>query len=451
MSAYSNWGAALAAFIVEQISGQDYATFERDHVLLPSNMQNTLNQPDWFGNETFLANKAIGYLSDGVGGFQAGMWTYIPIYPTGAINGTAEDLAAFLIALTPPAGESGPLFSDANTLGTLFTPSSLDLVYSPGTHHGFLQYPGVLPAFGHGGGTAAFLTDFVLVPEARFGFVLLTNSTGGMGLISAIGDLLLGSPPAPVAGSNLPNAQAVEGHFFSTRRYAGNFLEFFPYAGLSNISMIQIRALDENRIQLLFGPLGSAVYVQTEPYVFHRYDTSDTAFASSFPHQLRVQMEDGVPQQIHVDNGNGFTALPAGRTMPFLIASLVIAALSAAFFLIVPVILLIAFLIRRKKQERGTRFNRFHTGFLLSGTLLVLNQSVIAAHFGLNPFRSASELAPYIWMNYVFAGLAAFLFAGAIWSWRTGETKRKVLFVITVVFVALLTVLLHNWNFFALL
>ncbi|MCL2703340.1 MAG: beta-lactamase family protein [Defluviitaleaceae bacterium] len=454
MSAYSNWGTALAAFIVEHISGQDYAAFERENILFPANMLNTLNQPDWLGNDGFLTHKSKGYKTNGSGGFQEDLWSYIPLYPSGAMNGTAEDLAAFIIALTPPAGESGPLFANTDTLETLFTPSSPDPVNYPGTHHGFVMYSGVLPAFGHSGGTIAFRADFALVPETRFGFVLLTNS-GQMNLIPSIRELLLGVPqtPAPVAGSNLPGAEAIEGRYISARRYHGNFLEFLSYTGLASAQMINIRALDENNIQLSAGGLGTAVYLQTEPYVFHIYDSSDNLLFASLLPQLRFRVEDGVPR-IQIGDGGDFTYLPEGRTMAFLIVSLVIAALNAVFFFITPIVLLILFLIRRKKQSVRTRFDYFSIGFLLSGTLLVFNNLLLFMLFGINPYRTAAEVAPFIWINYVLAGLTALLLAGSIWSWRTaGEAggKRKALFVITAVFTMLFIALLHNWNFFVLL
>jgi len=455
VSSYSNWGASLAAFIVEQISGEMYAAFERENVLLPANMQNTLNQPDWFGNDAFLANKAIGYFSDGAGSFQKGPWSYVPAYPTGAINGTAEDLAAFIIALTPPAGEAGLLFADADTLETLFTPSSLDPVNMPGTYHGFLRVAGALSAFGHGGGTQVFSTDFAIAPEERFGFVLLTNAVGHMELIPSLRELLLGSPLAvsPVAGSDLPNANTVEGRFISARRYDGNFLEFFSYTGMTPAMMIQTQALDENKIQLSLGGF-AAIYVQTEPYVFHIYDASNMPILAHFFPRLRFHVEDGVPHRINIGNGNDFTALPPGRTMPFLIGSLVSMILNVAFFLIAPIVLFVLFLIRRKKQPSRTRFDRFSAGFLLSGTVLMLNNLVLFGLFGINPFRSVAEVAPFIWVNYVLAGLATLLFVGSLVSWRTADEargKRKVLFLVTAVFAILFVFLLWNWNFFVLL
>ena len=452
VSAYSNWGSALAAFIVERVDGRDYTVFERESILIPANMRNTMNQPDWFGNSSFLANKTSGYISDGEGGFRDGGWAHVPLYPAGAINGTAEDLAAFIIALTPPMGEPGPLFTHADTLGTLFAPSSLDHTNYPGTRHGFLSYPGILPAFGHSGGTVAFRTDFVLVPETRFGYVLLTNAVGGMEPMLSVHELLLGSPQTavPLAGDGLPDVGALAGWYISARRYHGNFLEFVSYAGLASSQMVRVSALDENKIRLSSGGLGSAVYVQTEPYVFDILDASDgPLFAARLP-QLRFRVEEGVPR-ILLGDGGDFTALPKGRTMPFLIASLTIVLVSVVYFLVTPIGLLIMFFVRRKKIIVRTRFDYLSAGFLFSGAALVLNNLLLFMLFGMNPFRTATEVAPFIWMNYVLTGITVLFFAATVGFWRTsGEArgKRKALFIATAVFAAVFIVILFDWNFY---
>jgi len=454
VSAYSNWGSALAAFIVEQISEQAYYVFERENILFPADMQNTLNQPDWLGNDAFLSNKATGHITDGLGNFQETLWGATPIYPAGAINGTAEDLARFVKALTPSAGETGSLFAYTDTLETIFTPSSLDPVNHPATHHGFITYSGALPTFGHSGSTVGFSTDFAIVPEARFGFVLLTNATGHMEFIPALHEILLGRPQTPIAGSNLPSAEDVEGHFVTARRYSGNFLEFLSYTGMAGIPIVQVNALDEITIEVSLMVLGSAVYVQTEPYIFQFYYSQDSLLFESFIPHLHFRIEDGVPVQVLVGNGFDFTSLPSGRSMPFLIGSLIIVVLSVMFFIIAPIVLFIIFLVRRKKQKPRAHFDRFRMGFLLSGTLLTLNTLILLGLFIISPFRSTADVAPFIWAYYVLTGLAVLFFAGSIWFWRTaGEAKgkRKVLFVITAVIMALFIALLWNWSFFVLL
>jgi len=455
VSAYSNWGTALAAFVVSQISGEEFVDFEREYILLPSNMYHSLNLPDWFGNNSFLANLAKGYVTDGDGGFsaQSSAVAHTGLYPAGMLNGTAEDLAAFIKALTPPAGESGPLFEHAETLQTLFSPSSFD-PNRPGMYHGLMPFPGAVPGIGHGGNLPGFTTELVVVPELRFGFVLLTNVGHDLTIMPAVRQLLLGSPEAPTIGSNLPNAQAAEGLFVTAGRFSGTFVEFFSFAGMGGLPHARVSALDENSILFSIGALGEAVYVQTAPHVFQIYDPSEAPFLALMFQELRFDFEDGVPVHIIVRGLEDYTAFPAGRTMPILIGSLVSVILSIAFFLIAPIVLLILFLIRPKKQKIRTRFDRFSTSFLLSGTLLMLNNLTLFMLFGINPIRTAAEVSPFIWMNYILSGLVVLLFAGSLWSWRTaGEAggKRKVLFVITAVFAVLFIALLWNWNFFVLL
>ena len=122
-SSYSNFGNALAAFIVSHVSRQGFSEYERTNILDPIKMINAKNQPDWFGNEEFMQSMARGYAPDGKGGFTIAPWWYISIYPAGALKGTAEALAQLAIALTPPQGESGPLFASRDTLDLMFSPS----------------------------------------------------------------------------------------------------------------------------------------------------------------------------------------------------------------------------------------------------------------------------------------------------------------------------------------
>lgn len=61
VSAYSNWGAALAAFIVERVSGQNYKEYVNEHILKPLDMNNTSIGPFQNDNPTILARKAVGY------------------------------------------------------------------------------------------------------------------------------------------------------------------------------------------------------------------------------------------------------------------------------------------------------------------------------------------------------------------------------------------------------
>ena len=448
-SAYSNFGTALAAYIVGNVSGQNYAEFERDNIFIPLGMTRTLNQPDWVNNYDFLSAKAMGYMPDNMGGFYADMQSYFPLYPAGAVNGTAEDLARFIKALTPPQGESGSLFESANTLAEMFTPSSLDHTNFPGTHHGFLLYDGALPAFGHSGGTATFTSYFAVVPEERFGFAIITNAAPLTAMDSVFGmmDLLLGDNMgwARPVENDLPNAANVEGRYIPMRRVASNFLEFTAY-----MSMFNITAIDENTIVLDAGGFGAATYRQVEPYLF-KIVSSDSMYMNMGFGALRFEMKDGVPAQVYVGNGSDLSPLPDNRTMPFLMASVAITIVSIMFFFIMPFILLVVFLRNRKKGIARTRFNALNKAFIFSGTLIALNNLIFVGRFLINPFRSSFEMALHVWINYGLIAMSAglFIYSLALLKKKGASMKSKVLFVVTSVFMISFVFILSSWNFLA--
>jgi len=140
-----------------------------------------------------------------------------------------------------------------------------------------------------------------------------------------------------------------------------------------------------------------------------------------------------------------------GLNLTKLKMSLIITILSLAFFLIGPIVLFIRFLIQRKKKKIRTLFDKLSTGFLLSGTLIALNNFVLFMLFGINLARSVSEVSPFILVNYLIVGLVLLLFIGSIWAWRKTEEitkRRKVLFMATAILVVLFIFVLSNWNFF---
>ena len=455
VSAYSNWGSALAGLAVAHVSGQSFVDYELNNILLPANMQNTLNLPHWLNNPQFLANRARGYAGN-EGDFRPQREVYVLDYPAGALNGTAEDMARFIKALTPPAGQSGPLFNNPQTLQTMFSNSSPDPANHPMMNHGFFSYSGVLDGFGHGGNLPGFSTDFVIVPEARFGFVVLTNAAGEINLLPALQELLLGTNPpvTPAENITLPSASQVEGHFVSARRFDGGLFEFVGYAGLT-MPIANVTALDNNLIRLSIGQFGSVIYRQTAPHTFHVYDATDSPFLGTFFPEIRFRVEDGTATQI-LTQGMNFTSLPAGRTMPALITYAIISLAATAFFLLTPLTLLVIFIINkiRKKDIPKSRLRLLNLGLILTGTLFILNIS--ATSIGL--FTGAfilTVLNIQVALNYALTLIALTLTTLSALTlrkeWHNTKPTQKTLLITTTALLALLIFTLQNWHFFTFL
>ena len=444
-SSYSNFGAALAAFVVGNIAGREYAEYEREYVISPSGMTSTLAQSYWLGNGNYLQHKAQRYFPDDQGGFIKGSWSYTTIYPAGTVNGTAQDLAMFAIALTPPQGESGSLFSRADSLNMLFTPSSPDPFSNPGTYHGFWRYDGACTAFGHAGHGDHF-SNFVIVPDDRFGFAVLSN--GSEDIVLDISDLLLGhSSIQDATGSgNLPTAGSVEGSYIMKQMC----LESTFLVLITNLTspVFTVKALDENTIEVGSDMYGVAKYRQTEPY---RYQIiSDNPGMAMYFHTLAFQMEDDHPVMIHVGYGKDLTFLSQNSTFGI---SLIGIMASMLFFLISPLILLIIFLIRIKKGTTTTRFQRRNNLLLLSGTLLTVNNLFLFGRLITMDNISSAPLAPHIWFNHLFAILSILLFSVSLVGLFKEKEKvgRIVFYGISTSFMAVLVLVLHSWNFFVFL
>jgi len=448
---YSNFGVVLAALAVEYVTGQHFYVYERENILIPAGMESSFNQPELINNHELLQSKAIGHTIDSNGRFQEDVWSAFPIYPAGGLNGTAEDFARFAMALTPPQGEPGPFFEDANTISTIFSPSSPEPITRPGTTHGLWRWDRDIAAYGHVGLTISFSSYFAVVPDQRFGFVIHTNAFFGtsLPLIVELAELLLGDSTEHTPQENLPSAQSVSGTFVVAARHDNFMLEFIDYTQLTTVT-----ALDDNTINVdmvFMGVPVNATYVQVEPYVFRL--TSGTPFMRFLYNELRFGMEDGVPAHIIVANGFDLTALPQGREMPILVGSLAIILINFAYFLIIPLVVLLCFIFRRNKININ-RFYHFSNMLLLCGTLFSVNHMIFLFRISITVWRTTSEMMPHLWINYVLLGLTAIAFVGSLLTLRRDrdnvEKKRIVLFIATVVMHVLTLLVLFDWGLFVL-
>ena len=427
ISGYSNWGSALAAFVVEQISGVSYHVFERENILRPLGMYNTLNQPDWIGNHGFLQNVAQGYSRVGGGRFNTTVTPYITIYPAGSSLGTVSDMAYFLKYLTPSTEEAAHPF------------------------YGFMSLAGVVPNFGHGGGTPASTTLFAVEPVSRFGYAVFTNVGQEIPIQLGIHDLLIGNATSqvPTNPSGLPSTEAVAGNFVLGNRFGG-FAEFANY-----LSMVRITAIDDDAIELRFGN-ATATYRQVEPYLFHKISID-----GHHPHlsllwaQIYFNIVDG--RLTHGStSGGGFDLVAVERTTPFLLANAIFAVAAILFFLITPIVLLLRFIIRRRKGITSTGFSLAVGGLLTTGALVAINNIVWFLRVtAVNFMGSASDFAFHVLINYALVGLSVVMLVLAAFFLNKDKaevkTKSKVFFGVTAVLSVFFALVLQYWNFFVIL
>ncbi len=198
VAAYSNWGAALAGYIVECISGMPFWQYVRENTFLPLGMTRSAISPDLHENP-YVKEKRMEFMSFDPDGSLARDETkvYILPYPAGMCASTLEDFLTFARAL---------LVRDERLLPL----EGFDLLYSPslyytGTNmaricHGFLvDYDFSSPVIGHDGATAGGSSRLILDLNHGVGMVILTNQRGGSIYRRGMAELVFGKAEHHIA------------------------------------------------------------------------------------------------------------------------------------------------------------------------------------------------------------------------------------------------------------
>lgn len=178
---YSNWGAALAAYIVECVSGMDYAEYVHENVFSPLGMEHTTIKPDcsdntWVENQREKTNAY--YNVQGEYEDYGECRRYIQLYPAGSATGTMSDLVRFAKAFLQDSSEC-PLFTQTDTLSVMLSPTlTFSGTDTPRICHGLFSQRYGVPLIGHAGNTTGFSANLVLDTDGGTGIVVMTNEVG---------------------------------------------------------------------------------------------------------------------------------------------------------------------------------------------------------------------------------------------------------------------------------
>lgn len=172
MTAYSNFSASLAAYIVERISGQDFSAYVHEHIFQPLGMKDTALSADFKENPKIYQKRMeqISYRADGTS--MGTSYFHLGLYPAGNAVSTLADFQKFAQALL----KKEKLFKNAETWTTLYTATS----NYPGTDmplnmHGFWTQEYGTPLVGHGGNSYGFSSYLLLDLKNGIGMTIMTN------------------------------------------------------------------------------------------------------------------------------------------------------------------------------------------------------------------------------------------------------------------------------------
>lgn len=177
--AYSNYGAALAGYIVARVSGETYSQYVQGHILDPLGMQNTSVQltlpPE------LSMHESTGYTYED-GAFQVfpNLYGQVDLFPAGIIRSTAADMAKFMLAhLQDGRHHDAQILESATAQGMHSTPYAPDSRLL-GTTFGFFDFSdNGQHVIGHSGEAEPMESLLLLLPEQHVGVFVVYNSLGG--------------------------------------------------------------------------------------------------------------------------------------------------------------------------------------------------------------------------------------------------------------------------------
>ena len=292
---YSNYGMALAGYIVQRVSGQPFETYVREHVLEPAGMtSSTYEQPLPKDIADLLGP---GYTSTG----EEIPFELMGDFPAGSLTVSTPDFAAFMNAQlsrspkllreetweqmwSPGLGEE--------RLGNRAKAGEMGLGYFEFTRHGRRIVE-------HSGDIQGWHSKFELYPEEKTGIFISYNGQGNESSSSLREDLAQGFadryfPGDAVKASggkdSVARASQVAGSYVPSRTFWGTFLS----AWIPALTPTTIE--HEGNGKLI---VDKAQYVEVEPWVWRQVDGRGA---------IAAQVEDG--KVVSLSQGPAFTLLP---------------------------------------------------------------------------------------------------------------------------------------------
>ena len=404
---YSNYGTALAGYIVERVSKMSFDDYVEQRIFQPLGMaQSTFRQPL---PKAFAPWMATGYRQLSTGPYK---FEIVGPSPAGGLSSTGADMAKFMIAhLNQGAGLMKP--ETARTMHdtplTILPPlNRMELGFFETNING-------RQVIGHLGDTQAFHTALHLFMKENVGIYMSFNATGEQASVGPVrraifedfADRYLPGNEMPTtrvdAETSAEHARMLVGNWLNSRRAETNF-----YALASLLSQVKISVNAKGELIL---PAGRdlngkpAKWVETSPFVWHNVDGHG---------RLAAKVVDGKVVRWSIDGISPFMVFdraPASKSSAWIIPALYV---SLGVLLVTLLQWPVSALIRRhyktpltlqRRSLRVYRGVRVAAGFVLA---------LIAAWLvSMSTLKALPSYDPWLWFLQI-AGLVILIGAALL-------------------------------------
>ena len=334
---YSNYGIALAGYIVQRVSGQPFETYVREHVLEPAGMTtSTYEQPL---PKEMAGSLGPGYTSTG----EEVPFALMGDFPADSLTVSAPDFAAFMNAQlsrspkllreetweqmwSPGLGE--------DKLGNRAKAGEMGLGYFDLSRNG-------QRVVGHGGDNQGWHSQFELYPEEKTGIFISYNGDGNDSdssnnlredLAQGFADRYFPGETVKASGSkdSADRARQVAGSYMPSRTSWTTFLSaWMPALALTTIEHTGDGKLKVDETQL----------VEVEPWVWRQVDGRGA---------IAAQVKDG--KVVSLSQGPALTLIPVTPVQQVLVP---VFGVCLVLLLVATVAWPVGALRRRRALKRG--------------------------------------------------------------------------------------------------
>ncbi|MEZ4829355.1 MAG: serine hydrolase domain-containing protein [Bacteroidia bacterium] len=248
VASYSNYGAALAGYIVEVISGIPFEEYVEKNIFAPLQMKySTFRQPQ---PEALRDHVSEGYAwTDGE--FYMGDPEFIQVGPAGILASSADDMAKFMLAHLQIEEPDSAAILSPHTLAEMHRRQFTHVGAFPGMCLGFYEmYQNGLKMVGHGGDTHYFHSQLTLIPEKKTGIFISFNSENGPEARGPVMNAFLDryfpkEETKSEASISAEEAEKYEGFYRSNRMVYSSYEKVFGV-----LSVMQVKAGENGNLEI---------------------------------------------------------------------------------------------------------------------------------------------------------------------------------------------------------
>lgn len=239
MPAYSNYGASLAGYIVQRVSGEPFDSYVQRHIFDPLGMKHsTFDQPLPSNLAPFMAT---GYLQASL---PAQRYEIVSLAPAGALAASGGDMAKFMIAHLQ---NGGPLLNSQTAI-LMHSPANTPIPGMPSMALGFYHEDrNGQTIIGHAGDLNFFHSDLHLFLNKGVGLFMSFNSAGKGGAVHTVRERLFdqftdryfpsSASPLPTVSTAHADGMLLAGHYVSSRASRTNFFKAVNLIGGTTVAL----------------------------------------------------------------------------------------------------------------------------------------------------------------------------------------------------------------------